>query len=122
MLIAGVMLGAATSCTKQFESINTNPTLVTKDLIKPALLLTPVLKNSIFDIPNRGQVGEFSGYCMNPAGGNVFLNMNFDDPFATYYTSYLINISEVVRLTGGDTALANENAIARIWRVWYSTS
>ena len=118
MLIAGVMLGAATSCTKQFESINTNPTLVTKDLIKPALLLTPVLKNSIFDIPNRGQVGEFSGYCMNPAGGNVFLNMNFDDPFATYYTSYLINISEVVRLTGGDTALANENAIARIWRVW----
>lgn len=117
-LVICIALLTGTSCTKDFKEINTNPVLVTKDLIKPSLLLTPVLKNSIFELHSRGPIGEYSGYCLNPAGGNVFLNQNFDDPFTGYYTNYLINISEVVRLTDNDPTLSNENAIARIWRVW----
>jgi hypothetical protein len=118
VLAACAALLAGLGCTKDFKEINTNPVLVTKDLIKPALLFTPVLKNSVFDLYSRGPVGEYSGYCLNPAGGDVFLNQNFDDPFGTFYKSYLINVAEVIRLTADKPLLSNENAMARIWKVW----
>ncbi len=106
------------NCTKDFKEINTDPTLATKDVIKPSLLLTPVLKNSIFDIPDRYGIGEYSGYFSPPDGGDVFLNINWDDPFSGTYRNYLINIAEIMRLTAGKPSLSNENAIARIWKVW----
>ena len=34
------------------------------------------------------------------------------------YTNTLTNIAAVVRLTANDPALVNENAMARIWKVW----
>ena len=117
--IAVIIFGMYTvSCTKDFKEINTDPTLATKDVIKPSLLLTPVLKNSIFDIPDRYGIGEYSGYFSPPDGGDVFLNINWDDPFSGTYRNYLINIAEVMRLTAGKPTLSNENAIARIWKVW----
>jgi hypothetical protein len=57
------------ACTDDFAEINTNPNLVTDEIIKPDLLLTKVLKESIFSMQVTIGLGEFSGYASNPASG-----------------------------------------------------
>lgn len=116
-LIAAFWLCAA-GCTKDFKEINTDPTLITQDKIKPSLLLTTVLKNTVFDIVNHGTISNFSGYYTAPDQGNVFLDRDFGGNYNSYYRGNLINIAEIIRLTANDPALSNENAIARIWKVW----
>ncbi|MEP7258995.1 MAG: hypothetical protein ABI687_11410, partial [Flavitalea sp.] len=60
-------------CTKDFKEINTNPVLVTKEVIKPGLLFTPVLKLSIFNTLNTlDATTEYAGYYKNPASGDIF--------------------------------------------------
>lgn len=109
---------AVGGCTKNFDELNTDPTLVTKELIKPSLLFTYVVKNSAFEVANQGLISEYSGYYANPASGNIFLDRNFGDPFGTYYKTYLINIAEIIRLTAEDPTLQNQNSIARIYKAW----
>jgi len=109
---------AVGGCTKNFDEINTDPTLVTKELIKPSLMFSFVVKNSAYEVSNQGLISEYSGYYANPASGNIFLNRNFGDPFSSYYRTYLINIAEIIRLTAEDPTLQNENSIARIYKVW----
>lgn len=114
-LIASILSGG---CTKDFDNVNTDPTLITKDLMKPALLLTYVQKNSAFEVATQSIISEFSGYYTNPASGNIFLNRNFGDPFSSYYRDYLINITEAIRLTATDPTLQNQNAMSRIYKAW----
>lgn len=106
------------SCTSDFEKINTDPTLVTEEIIKPSMLLTSVLKYSVFSTYNLSIVAEYSGYYSNGASGSIFQNANWNDPFNEYYRNYLINTAEIVRLTAKDPKLVNQHAIARIWKAW----
>ena len=106
------------ACTKDFEKINTDATLVTREIIKPSMLFTAVLKNSIFSSYNTSVITEYSGYYSNQGSGVIFQNANWTEPFNTYYRDYLINAAEVVRLTGDNAKLANEHAIGRIWKAW----
>ena len=76
-----------------------------------------MLKNSIFESFGAGRVGEFSGYYASQASGNIFAVTNYTSPF-NWYRSYAININEVRRLTAEDPRLNDQNAMARIWRVW----
>lgn len=118
--VAAALLGAfllfTVSCTKDFEEINTDPTLVTADIIKPSMLFTAVLKNSVFDSYNTGIIAEYSGYYSNQGSGVIFQNANWTSPFNNYYRSYIINTAEIVRLTADDPKLINEHAIGRIWK------
>ncbi|MBN9385828.1 MAG: SusD/RagB family nutrient-binding outer membrane lipoprotein [Chitinophagaceae bacterium] len=116
-VVAGCLL-TGTGCTKNFTEINTDHTLVTSDIIKPSLLFTGVLKNSIFSTYNTSIVAEYSGYYANQGSGVIFQNANWAEPFNTFYTSYIINMAECVRLTAKDPKLINENAMARIFKVW----
>ena len=106
------------ACTKDFKAVNTDSTLVTRDIVKPSMLLTSVLKNSIFDSYNTSLIAEYSGYYSNQGSGVIFQNTNWTEPFNAYYRNHLINISEVVRLTADDPKLVNQHAIGRIWKVW----
>ncbi|MBX2922133.1 MAG: SusD/RagB family nutrient-binding outer membrane lipoprotein [Chitinophagaceae bacterium] len=107
------------SCTKDFKEINTNPALVTTDQIDPGLVLASVEKNAVFSTLNsHGRIIEYAGYYKNPASGNIFLNTDHTFPFNSFYRSYLINTQEIIRLTSGVANRVNENAIARILRVW----
>src|SRR5882762_9798279 len=110
-----VLLG--TGCTKNFQQINTSPTLVTKDIIEPSMLFTTVLKNSIFETYNGDIFWEYANYYSNQASGTIFASRDWESPFTDYQTN-IINIEEVVRLTAGNSNLINENSMARIWRVW----
>lgn len=111
-----LMLVLGNACTKDFEKINTNPVLVTKDIIQPSMLFTAALKNSIFAVHNNGLFTEYGGYYSNQASGTIFQDRDWSGPFA--YGSELINIAEVIRLTAGNPKLVNQNAMARIWKVW----
>lgn len=105
------------ACTKNFDKINTNPTLITDSIIQPSMLLTAVLKNSIFSSYANTTFKEYANYYTNEASGTIFQNQDWSSPFSDY-TGDLSNISEVVRLTAGKPELVNENAMARIWKVW----
>ncbi len=114
--LLGVLILSGTGCTKNFEEINTDPTLVTADIIKPSMLFTAVLKNSVFDSYNTSIISEYSGYYSNQGSGVIFQNANWTSPFNTYYRSYIINSAEVVRLTADKPKLVNEHAMGRIWK------
>lgn len=117
LTITGLVAG--TACTKNFEEINTDPTLVTADLIQPQLLFSPVQKNSVFAVLNaHSTIMEYAGYYKNPASGDIFQVRDFGDPYNSFYRSYLINTAEVIRLTKDKPLLINQNAMARIWRAW----
>ncbi|CAG5000807.1 hypothetical protein DYBT9275_02536 [Dyadobacter sp. CECT 9275] len=116
--LAAFVAVCAGSCTSDFEKINTDPTLVTEEIIKPSMLLTSVQKYSVFSTYNLSIVAEYSGYYSNGASGSIFQNANWNDPFNEYYRNYLINTAEIVRLTSKDPKLVNQHAMGRIWKVW----
>lgn len=105
------------SCTKKFDDINTNPILVTEEIIQPSMLLSAVLKNSIFPTYENSTFKEYANYFSNEASGAIFQDRDWAEPFADFQTN-LINIAEVIRLTADDPELSNEHAMARIWKVW----
>lgn len=105
------------ACTDNFEELNTNPALLTEEVVQPATIFTGVLKNSIYASFSSGRIGEFSGYFASQSSGNIFAVTDYTSPFS-YYRSYVININEVIRLTADDPRLNDQNAMARIWRAW----
>lgn len=112
-----ILLMMGNACTEDFNAINTDPTLLTEDMIQPETIFTSVLKNSIFESYSSGRIGEFSGYFASQASGNIFSNTDYPSPF-NYYRDFIINISEVMRLTADDPQKNDQNAMARIWKVW----
>lgn len=106
------------ACTKDFDELNTDPSLVTSENAAPEMILTGVLKNSIFDSYNNGVITEYSGYYSNQSSGAIFRSADWENPFSDYYKNYLINISEVIRLSADKPQLNDLQAMARIWKVW----
>lgn len=117
-VVGAILLLCGIACTKDFDKINTDKTLVTEDIVKPAMLFTAVLKNSVFNSYSTGIISEYAGYYSNQGSGVIFQNANWLEPFNGVYRNDLINTAEVVRLTAGSEKLTNEHAIARIWKVW----
>ncbi len=111
-----LMVGA---CTEGFDDLNTSPNLLTEAKVQPAVLFTRVLKYSIFASfeDTRGRVGEFSQYYASQASGNIFSLSNYTSPF-NWYRNYIIDINEILRLTADDPRKNDQNAMARIWKVW----
>ncbi|RYZ53725.1 MAG: SusD/RagB family nutrient-binding outer membrane lipoprotein, partial [Sphingobacteriales bacterium] len=103
-------------CTKDFKEINSNPTLVSSDVVQPGLLFTSAIKGAVFELPAQGLLADYAGYYKNPSSGNIFLERDWSNPYNNYYRNYLINMSEVIRLTAKDTIFRNQNSIARICR------
>ena len=114
-----MMVFLAGGCTGSFEELNTNPSLLVESKVQPTVLFTSVLKNAIFASYNnsQGRVGEFSQYFASESSGNLFAVSNYTSPF-NWYTSYIININEVIRLTADDPQKNDQNAMARIWKAW----
>ncbi|MBL7737183.1 MAG: SusD/RagB family nutrient-binding outer membrane lipoprotein [Chitinophagaceae bacterium] len=106
-------------CTKDFDAINTNPRLVTAKVANPLLIFTKVQKESVFNLMGLdGRLEVYSGYTGNGALGNIFAKGPWSEPFGSFYTNYIINISEVIRLSQDDPSLTTLHTFARIWKVW----
>ncbi len=105
------------SCTKDFDELNTNPNLITEKVVKIDGLFTQVVANSVSGIFG-GRVGEFVNFTNPGDGFRIYSRFDYEGSFNGYYTGYLININEILRLTSVDAKLSNKNAIARIYQVW----
>ncbi|WP_149244397.1 SusD/RagB family nutrient-binding outer membrane lipoprotein [Dyadobacter sp. 32] len=118
--LCAVLLFFGNACTNNFEDINKDPALVNADNLKPEMLLTWTLKNSIFDYfgPNTPwAVKEFSGYMSYEETGDLFLPCDCSNPFS-YYRSYIVNMNELIKLVSGNPLKSNQVAIARIWNAF----
>ena len=106
----------ANACTKDFKEQNTNPSLLSEDLVTPEFLLSGV-QYGIGGGLGAADVGNYAG--MSVRGDNAPFVDHFDDGawYATY-TSFCNNLATIVRKTSKDAALVNKKAIARIMKVW----
>lgn len=114
ILAAGSM--AFSGCTKDFKEINTNPTVIGKDVVQPQLLFTSAIRGFVYQGQAHSLIADYAGYYKNPASGNIFLNRDWSNPYSTHYRSYLINLSEMMRLTEKDSLRRNQYHISRISR------
>ncbi|HRE49783.1 MAG TPA: SusD/RagB family nutrient-binding outer membrane lipoprotein [Flavitalea sp.] len=117
--IVALAILATGSCTKDFKEINTNPTLITKEVIQPSLLFASAIRGGVFDQATHGLISDYSGYYRNPSAGNIFLERDWGNPYNSYYRNYLINLAEVMRLTSENPLLSNQNAMARIAKAMF---
>ncbi|MGX5820874.1 SusD/RagB family nutrient-binding outer membrane lipoprotein [Chitinophaga lutea] len=111
-------LGSLTisACTKDFKEINTNPTLIGKDVVQPSLLFTYAIRGFVFQNQTHSLIADYAGYYKNGASGNIFLDRDWSSPYNSHYRTYLINFAEMMRLTKNDSLRKNQYNIGRICR------
>jgi hypothetical protein len=119
IMFSTMVIFMVSACTKDFEELNTSPTLLTEDKIQTPVLFTNVLKHSIFSSyeDTRGRLGEYSQYYASQASGNLFTVTDYASPF-NWYRSYIINLNEIIRLTKDDPLRADQYNMTRIWKSW----
>ena len=110
------------ACTKNFEDLNTNPKIVTADLIDPGLLLTYVEWNGVVWSASYGN-GTYGCFCgMDKRGDDApFLETDAPGEWNFEYEYQINNLSNIIHLIENKTDksdLVNKQAIARILKAW----
>lgn len=114
-----VVLLLPQACTDNFSSLNTDPALVTEDIIDPDMLFTQSLKNGVFNIvSNGGRVKEYAGMHATTGSSQLFTQANHNNPFNDFYRDYINPLAEAIRLMEGEAENADKQAIARIWKAF----
>lgn len=112
--IAGVIVFE--SCTKRFDEKNTDPTLISEELVTADLLLTHAQVNA-----GNGLYFEYaemySGMTTRTDIG-PFTDFFYDVPWTLTYTVLTNNLAAIIRKTADDPESVNKNAIARILKAW----
>lgn len=104
------------ACTKNFTEKNTDPTLISEELVTPELLLTHVEVNA-----RNGLYFEYAEvYSGMTARTDIgpFTDFFYDAPWTQTYTVLTNNLSAIMRKTSEDPELINKYAIARILKAW----
>ena len=106
------------ACTDDFEDMNTDPRLITADLVNVNFIMTNV-QVSLF----VGQISEGVGGTTDAWAGMVvrhdsgeFTEGDSPGGWNTAYGTRLNNLSQIIHLTQGDPDLVNKTAIAQIMR------
>jgi len=109
-------LFVANGCTKDFQELNTNPALLSEDLVTPEFLLSAVQ----YGIGAGLSASDAGNYCgMSVRVDNAPFVDRFDDAaWIAAYTTYGNNLAAIIRKTQDDPELVNKKAIARILKVW----
>ena len=114
LLVLIIILSNA--CTKKFEKLNTQASLLSEETVTPEFLLTGVQYSA------GGGLGAFNvgNYCgMTVRVDNAPFVDEFDDgAWYTTYTSLGNNLAAIIRKTADKPDLVNKKAIARILKVW----
>ncbi len=114
-----LMTGA---CTKKYEELNTDPRIITGDLIDPGLLLTYVQREAIVrgsDYGN-GTAGSYCGMCVRADDG-PFWEGDMPGEWDFAYGVAVNNLSDIIHLINSKADkndLVNKAAIARIMKAW----
>lgn len=114
LLILTILL--VDGCTDDFKEINTNPTLLSEDLVTPEYLLSGVQYGAGGGL-GAIDAGNYAG--MTVRGDNAPFVDHFDDgAWYANYTSLSNNLAAIIRKTKDKPELVNKKAIARIMKVW----
>lgn len=120
-LLALVLL-ISNACTKNYEEMNTDPKIVTADIIDPGLLLTYVQSQAIVIGGSYGNSadGSLSGMCTR-GDGSPFGEADMPGMWNFSYTVTLNNLSDIIHIIEkreNRDELVNKTAIARIMKAW----
>lgn len=105
------------SCTDNFDALNTNPSLITPDVMDADMLFTKVQKNSVFWTYSYDRVNEWAGYVENQ-GTSVVTDRDWPNPLISHSVNYIKPLNESMRLWEREPLNANKIEIGRIMRVW----
>ena len=114
--LAFLVLLLANACTKDFKDDNTNPALVSEELVTPEFLLSGV-QDGIRGGMSAADAGNYCGMTVRVDNG-PFVDHFDDGAWNATYTSYCNNLAAIIRKTQDDQELVNKKAIARIMMVW----
>jgi hypothetical protein len=104
------------ACTDDFKEQNTNPALLSEELVTPEFLLSGVQLGAGSGL-GAADAGNYAG--MTVRGDNAPFVDHFDDgAWYSNYTSRSNNLAAIIRKTKDDPDLVNKKAIARIMKVW----
>jgi hypothetical protein len=120
LCVSGLLL--ANACTKKYETLNTDPRLVTADLVNVGYLLTNVEANGIVSSGSYGN-GTYGAFCGMDvrSDDNPFTNGANPGEWDFQYTNQLNNLSNIIQLIEAKSNKAdfvNHEAIARILKAW----
>lgn len=110
------------ACTKNFEDLNTDPKIITAELIDPGLLLTYVEWRGVVDAGAYGN-GTYGCFCgMDKRDDDApFLETDSPGEWNFEYEAQLNNLSNIIQLIDSKenkANLVNKQAIARILKAW----
>ncbi len=116
-----LILLVSSSCTDDFDRMNTSRSLITQDLVDENMMFTKVLVDAVVNYENGfGTTGNWAG--MSVSGANrPFATGESNGVWNSVYSNYGRNLSDIIEicLTRDNAAdLINKKAIARILRVW----
>lgn len=122
VFLSAIAVVLTSACTKNFEEMNTNPSIITGDLVDVGLILTNVEVNGVVGSASygNGTYGCFAG--MDKRDDDAPFNET-DAPgeWNFEYQSQINNLSNIIQLIQGkdnSADLVNKLAIARILKVW----
>lgn len=107
------------ACTEKFEEMNTDPSLITPELINPNLIMTYVQSEMLISgsAYGNGTDGSYCGMTVR-SDDRPFQEGDAPGTFYSAYGNYINNLADVIYLTQDDPDLVNKKAIARIMKVW----
>src|SRR5260221_12373627 len=123
-LVAGAAL--LYSCTKDFQSLNTNPNQATPENVQPSFLITGVFNQSILDPGMHERITQLT----NDVYAQYYANEGFStqtgvtnnewitEYYNNYHNSMVASLNMAIRIGKAGTRPYNGTQIARIWRVW----
>lgn len=124
--ISLALLLAGPGCTDKFEEMNKDPRTATA--IGPNLLFTGALRAGtlnwdLYQIGQNLHADMYAQYFANNAPG--FQTDRYESNpgwiatyWNNYYSSFIINTQEAIRIAGQDPLAVNKVAQGRIWRAW----
>jgi hypothetical protein len=122
LLLCALGLLLANACTDRFEELNTDPRIITAEIIDPGLLLTYVESEGVVGDASygNGTYGCFCGMCKRDDDA-PFLETDHPGQWNFEYQVQINNLSNIIQLIEGKEnkdELINLQAIARILKVW----
>lgn len=110
------------ACTDKYDLYNTNPAIITADLVNIDLLLTYVETGipASAGYGNSGDYGSYSGMAKRD-DDNSFTEADAPGEWDFEYTSQINNLSNIIHLIDGmenKDELVNKTAVARILKAW----
>ncbi len=126
LIVTVMSLLLVTACDKGFEEMNVNPNAYTTPTINP-LFTTSLIRVVGTGTADRnrtnikflsGAIQYFSTLTNYWYGEKGVVHSQSGNFFETVYTSHLRELSVVIASTEGDPNFINQNAIAKIWKIY----